>query len=48
VFARPLSALYRPAARVTLQRRIMQVGIPAATCIIVFAVAANIASASRS
>jgi len=48
VFARPLSTLYRPAPRVTLQRRIMQVGIPAATCIIVFAAAANIASASRS
>jgi hypothetical protein len=48
VFARPLSALYRPGATVTLQRRIMQVGIPAAACVIVFAIAANIASNSRS
>jgi hypothetical protein len=48
VFARPLHALYRPGGQVTLRRRVMQVGIPAATCVIVLAIAANIASSNRS
>jgi hypothetical protein len=47
VFARPLRALYRPGTAVTLPRRIIQVGIPAAACVIVLAIAANIASNSR-
>lgn len=48
LFARPLGALYQPGASVTLQRRILQVGIPAAAFVVVFAIAANIASNSRS
>lgn len=48
LLARPLSDLYRRGGHVTLQRRIMQVGLPAAAFVAVFAIAATIANAHRS
>jgi hypothetical protein len=47
VFARPLGRLYAPAGHVTWQRRVIQVGIPAAAFIVVLAIAATIANANR-
>jgi hypothetical protein len=47
LFARPLADLYRPGQRVTLRRRLLQVGLPAVAFVAVLAVAAGIASAHR-
>jgi hypothetical protein len=47
VFARPLGHLYAPAGHVTWQRRVIQVGVPAAAFVTVLAIAATIANANR-
>ena len=47
VFARPLGHLYEPGGHVSWQRRVIQVGIPAAAFVVVLAVAATIANANR-
>jgi hypothetical protein len=47
LFARPLGRLYAPGRHLTWQRRIIQVGVPAAAFIVVLAIAATIANANR-
>jgi hypothetical protein len=46
--ARPLEHLYRRGGRVTLARRIIQVGVPAAMFVVVLALAATIANSNQS